>query len=425
MKYFFISKYGDSAGILPRIQAEGHEVAMYIQEKICKRVLDGIIPKMEIQAGVDWADYVVIDYKGFGVLADKLRRQGKKVWGGCELADRLEMDRGFAFELCKNLGIRVPETYEFTIQEAIEFLRQARKKYIMKSDLDYSTLSFIPESNEYLIQFIQTCPLLTNKRIYLQEYIEGAEISTNIFYTHGKVVPNPDATIETKKFMNNDFGAMTGAMTSLVWVYPEKEPRLYQKTLKKLEYLLTKAEFNVCIDANTIVNDEDVWFLEFTPRLGYNWLYAYIQLLDCEISEFFARLCEGTLTRIPARNGFATAVRVSIPPFPFEMKQQDEKILEKYYTSIPVLIKNFENVYMLDVCLEKNGMFCCGNVVFEASGYHPTDFVEAFRQAYKNTRNIEVANKQIRTDAIPNARNRLEYLKKLNYLSVPVGSSYF
>lgn len=412
MKYFFVSECADSVGLATHMQAEGHEVVYYIHDKNFKKIGDGIVKKVNtISEGVKDADYIIFDTTKFGQTADKLRQAGKKVWGGCSFADKLEYDRMFAIELAKQCGLLVPQTVEFSNkQDAIKFLSTKEcPQYILKTNLDVSSLTFIPESNEYLAKYIEAEPLLNNTKIILQEFIDGVEVSTNIFYSDGKRIPNPDWTIETKRFLPHNLGMNTGCMTSLTGVYPIKEPKLYQLTLKKLEYLFEKMKLNTCVDINTIIDKNgNPYFLEFTPRLGYNWLYAYILLLDISPAEFFAKLCENTLLEIPVRHKVASCIRISIPPYPLELDNTDIKNVEKHYR-YPVVIKDVERVFLTGVFKQDNTYFACNPIVAEVSEVGE-NWREVFVQNYKNTTMIEVANKQFRTDAIRDADYRLKKL---------------
>lgn len=418
MKYFFISKYADSIGIVPHIEAEGHEVVFYIHEKspLYSQIGDGLVKKVSsISEGVKDADYIIFDTTGFGSLADRLKQAGKKVWGGCAFADKLEHDRMFAVEFVKELGILVPRTLEFSDkQDAIKQLIHEEPKWILKTNLDICSLTFIPESNEYLAKFIEMTPDLNNTKIILQEYVDGIEVSTNIFYVNGRKIPNPDWTLETKRFLPHDLGMNTGCMTSLVGVYPIAEPRLYQKTLKKCEYMFEKMLLNTCVDINTIIDKNgNPYFLEFTPRLGYNWLYAYLPTLDISPAEFFAKLCEGTLTEIPVRHKVGACIRISVPPYPLELDTRDDKIIQKYFR-YPVLVSDFEKVYLVGVKKQDETLVVCNPIVAEVSEVGE-NWRTVLQQCYMNTTYVEVANKQIRTDAIRNADWRIKNLINMRY----------
>lgn len=417
MKYCFISKYADSIGIIPHIEAEGHEVVYYIHDKsfLYSQIGDGYIKKVSsISEGVKDADYIIFDTTGFGTVADRLRKAGKKVWGGCSFADKLEHDRYFALELVKQLGLRIPRSVEVTKQEALEYLKQEQPQWILKTNIDISSLTFIPESNEYLAKFIEAEPLLNNTKFILQEYVSGVEVSTNIFYIQGRKIPNPDWTLETKRFLPHNLGMNTGCMTSLVGVYPVAEPRLYQKTLKKCEYLFEKMELNTCVDINTIIdkNTGEPYFLEFTPRLGYNWLYAYLPTLDITPAEFFAKLCENTLEEIPVRYKVGTAIRISVPPYPLEIDTNDKNI-QKYF-KYPVIVEDLTRVYLVGVKKTEGGFVVANPIVAEVSEVG-NDWRAVFEQCYKNTAFIQVANKQFRTDGIRDADFRLRKLTELAY----------
>lgn len=419
MRYAIISKYADSIGIVPHIEADGHEVVVYIHEKspLYSQIGDGMVNKASsISEAVRDADYVIFDSTGFGSVADRLRKAGKKVWGGCSFADKLEFDRYFAEELAKQLGIQTPRTVEVDKQEALKYLLYEEPQWILKTNLDIPALTFIPESNEYLAKYIESEPLLNNTKFILQEYVTGIEVSTNIFYTQGRKVPNPDWTLETKRFLPHDLGMNTGCMYSLVGVYPVAEPRLYQKTLKKCEYVFEKMQLNTCVDINTIVDKNgNAYFLEFTPRLGYNWLYAYLPLLDIPPAEFLAKLCEGSLLEIPVRHRVGFAIRISVPPYPLEVDTKDDKVIQKYF-KYPVIVQDPQRVYLVGCKQQGEHLVACNPIVAEVSEVGE-DWRAVVEQGYKNTALVQIANKQFRTDAIRNLDYRLKKLTEYKFFN--------
>jgi len=97
MKFVFISKHGDILPIAQRIEDEGNNVDLYICEDE-SWINDKHITEFS-------PDVIVIDSYGFGIYADRLRKQGFKVVGGSSLTDKLEDDRIYEERVLKAVGL--------------------------------------------------------------------------------------------------------------------------------------------------------------------------------------------------------------------------------------------------------------------------------------------------------------------------------
>ena len=90
MKTLLVSKWGDSLDVAYQLLKEGHEVKMYIQDKINREIGYGFVQKTNHwERFIEWADLIIFDYTGFGSIADTRRKQGKNVFGGSDTADDL------------------------------------------------------------------------------------------------------------------------------------------------------------------------------------------------------------------------------------------------------------------------------------------------------------------------------------------------
>jgi len=108
-------------------------------------------------------------------------------------------------------------------------------------------------------------------------------------------------------------------MTSIVWAYPEEAPLIYTEGLGKIEGLIEEWGYSGTIDLNTIVNEEGVWGLEWTPRFGYNALFALLELFEDDVSSVLLECASGELKgNLPISTELvAYALRVYLPPAPF------------------------------------------------------------------------------------------------------------
>ncbi|KKM07908.1 hypothetical protein LCGC14_1729250, partial [marine sediment metagenome] len=68
MKILIISKSGDGFGIAQKMQAEGHEIRIWVKEEGFDFVLKNIVEQVSSwrPSASDWADLVIADMVGFG-----------------------------------------------------------------------------------------------------------------------------------------------------------------------------------------------------------------------------------------------------------------------------------------------------------------------------------------------------------------------
>lgn len=432
MKFLLYTQNGDGLGLAWQLQREGNEVSIYFADKMYDKGLKGMIPeeKSLTQALID-KPIVIFDMVGAGLLADKLRRLGLKVFGAgmgfhnrTSLSDKLELNRGFSLDMMDALKIRVPEMKSFTkIDEAILFVKDTGGRWVIKPSGNLPTdMTFVAQSQEQLISQLEKLKAdKTMKEFILQRFIPGIEMSTEVFFSNGKPVLPPNSTFETKKFLVDDLGPNTGCQTSVVWGYREREPRIYQKTLKKALALIEGTGYTGPLDINTIIskNDGEAYGLEFCPRLGYSAIYAMTQCLDMELGAFISGLAEGTLTSIKWKPGFGGSVRITVPPYPFDSTEKNEK--KKIYAETKGIEvgADFEgpDYIPLDVLKQGDKYVVAGTdgVVMEAIGYGKT-LQDVARNVYIKAGRVKLANKQYRTDMARNAQERWDGLVKMGYL---------
>jgi len=425
---FFISKQADAVALAIKMHDEGERVLIYIDNKKAKRSGDGLVPKCDtIREGLlQKPEIIIFDQTGLGFLADKLQLEGYNVIGDSRVADLLEEDRKFAMDVCKAFNIQVPFYKAFdknSVQEAIQFLNETEKieRYVFKPHQDLGTdMTYISHGRDDMISFLEKNQERINTTEFeLQEFIEGVEVSVECWYWQGERIPElTNFTFETKKFLAGDLGMQTGCMTSVVSFLQGKNPRLYNQLHKKLDFFFMRHKFCGAVDMNTIINERGIWFLEFTPRFGYNAIYCLFELLDSGKGDFFRSIVNRK--RIRVKKGWAFGVRVSQPPFPFHETDRefgDTKI------SLPGLPsgEEREHIWLLDAYLNGEELKTVGydGVVMEVTGFDGEDLRKLEIDVYEKCQNVEIANKQYRIDGIKNTLKRLKALEKLGKFDIP------
>jgi len=429
------SQAGDFGGIALQMVKEGAKVDMFIKEKSYRRAMDGLVPKVDsIEEGLrNKPDFVIFDLNGDGELADKIRSDGYKVIGSSALADKLEMERAYGGKVAKQYGLHVPKTTEFKdLKLAIAFVKAGKKPYAIKIDNNKSEASsFVAKDADEMVDYLthaQEEGIITPSDTFvIQEVVKGAEISTEVWFCDGNPIWPANSTFETKKFLAGELGQRTGCETSLVFHYESDRSKVVDKTIRKILPLLKYARYTGPVDVNCIVSEDDhePYFLEWTPRLGYSAIYAFMAILGMPISEFFYRVSRGTFT-IPFKSLWGSSLKVSIPPYPTEIegiygttktygKTEGTRINGQYGKDfIPIDVKKGKSTELMAA-----GTSC---IIGECLG-RGSSILEAWRASQKVFKSVEVPNGQGRyTDGIEDAWKRILKLRQMGYTDIPAPS---
>lgn len=341
MRVAVASAFGCGLPWWRRLHDEGHDVRVWIEPRSHKTVGDGLIRKAgTYEEALSWAKegslggeptLILFDSSGLGHRADEARKWGLHVVGGGAFCDRLEKDRAFGQRIAQGAGARVPPYQEFGsiadclthvkgIGDTATFFKTDR--YI-DSDATHGADSGEAMA-EYLAGLIRTSG--GHGKCILQEKIDGVPLSTARWWNGSVFVGPYEATYENKKLMNDNVGPATGCSFNAVWFYAEEQPQIAALLgWESLETAFRKHSAPPGLyDINAIVDDEgEAWYLEWTPRLGYDSEMTSQRL----IPDLGAHLYAVATGREPAPlyDDLAYAVRLAIPPYPWEYGEKNEK----------------------------------------------------------------------------------------------------
>jgi len=240
------------------MQNEGHSIKFFIQEKECKEIGDGFIPKVKSwKTQSKWADLVIFDYTGFSKDAELLKAEGKPVFGGSNYTDKLELDRNFGNDELKKHKIKTLPSKEFsTFEDAISYIKEHPDAYVIKPSgetQELKQLLFVGSDDEGtdVIRILRAYEKSWGNdfgNFQLQKKVKGVEISVSAFF-NGKDFLRPiNVTFEHKKLFPKELGVSTGEMgTSMFWV---NDSPIFDATLKKFETTFAKSNFTGHIDIN-------------------------------------------------------------------------------------------------------------------------------------------------------------------------------
>ncbi|MBX9765315.1 phosphoribosylamine--glycine ligase, partial [Patescibacteria group bacterium] len=191
-------------------------------------------------------------------------------------------------------------------------------------------------------------------------------------------------------------GPQTGEMgTSMFLSSPNK---LFNLTMKKFEETLAREHYVGYIDLNCIVNNNGIYPLEFTSRIGYPTIHIQQEGISMPTSELIYNLAAGIDFELKTKKGFQVGVLLATPPFPYE----DKKLFEIMTEGTAVVFKkrtNGEGVHVGDLKLVNGEWILAGymGIAVIVVGTGQT-MKQAQAQAYSRVQNILIPNMFYRTD---------------------------
>lgn len=336
MRFAFVSHEGSGLPFWLRVKDEGHEVRAYVPDRgtsfVHRETGKGLIPRASsLPELIAWGSAAptvfVFDCTEEGSTAEALRRRGHLVIGGGEFCDKLEMDRAFGEKIAQTIGVRAPATHTFpSISATIAFLKGAGagSDWYFKTN-DYLAVSTTSHGDaEKLIRRLESYRKRYRDGVsnILQETIEGSDISTACWWGGRDWLPPFEGTIESKALMTGGIGPATGCSFNVVWWY-DGAPKIANELRFGALAEVFRA-FNApagIYDINAIISKADKlpYFLEWTPRFGYDAEPTAMRAIQGELAEFYYNLATGRAFDVPFdRTKAQMSVRVSVQPYPWE-----------------------------------------------------------------------------------------------------------
>lgn len=417
MKIALSSYSGAGAWFVLKLLSEGHSVDYFLSDKKYESALLGLIPKVNLvdldhrrspdnyKSGLpsyEKYDLSVFDMTGRPRQADHSHQLVPTIGDGsfhCFLED----DREGGIEIMEGAGIKVPPYQSFTdIGEAKAFISETGKRYVFKPSKPDSgeqkcEATYVSKSANDLIEYLERLSVLSKGAPFiLQEYIEGTEISIEGWF-NGDDFYCINCTFEEKKFMNDRVGPNTGCAGNLVCSL-SPQAKLYKQTLEKMKPILQNYGFRGMLDLNTIITESEIYGLEWTPRFGYDATCTFAAMYAGGFGELLYRVANGEIPENSWKAQYGASVRVSIPPYPTEMRMPQHR-------GIPIKgidIENEEDIlsyFLYDAALEKkklvvsglDGFVCCPIQTGETIG-------DAFDQINDRLKKLRIPDMQYRTD---------------------------
>lgn len=434
MDVIFMSNSGESLPIVWRLRREGVDAGIYIHNLQYRHNYDGLLPKLsvkDLKKQLRKTDLVIFDITHpnertkpdvillktfglksslptvFGPVADKLKKD-HKVIGASAITEELELDRLNGIELAKKVGFTIPEHQTFkNLKEGVKFLKDRKDLWVFKpennQDLDLTYVEKFPGEiltkmqDEWLARIGDKCDYV------LQKKIEGAEVSSEVWI--GQQGPRHfNHTLESKRLMAGNLGPAIGSQSNTV--FKAKDSGLLIDPLKKMAaYLKQKGYIGPC-DANCIVKGSVPYFLEWSPRFGYDALYCLLTLLKGSLSDFFLKDFKADF-----HTGYAVSQRISIPPYPYA-----NPALRKDFAKDVSIVNQLERTpfcWFQDIYSDAGKLKCAGaDGILGIVAARDENLEAAWSKTYSAIDKLKIGSYlQYRTDGFKEHSKRIKDLK--------------
>lgn len=375
-KVLFISGELISGDLAYRLQLEGCDVRLFIEDIGQKKCLDGIVRKTKdwrkdlVWVGKD--GLVIFDDVGDGETQDSLRKEGYLVVGGGKYGDRLELDREYGQEVFKKSGVSSGDfgIKNFTLNSAIAFVKKNKGTWVAKHNNHDTALNYVSHLKDGtdMVSMLEHYRSILggNRHVALQRKVDGVEIAIGRFF-NGKDWVGPSViNFEHKHLCNDDIGPLGGETGTLMWYEDNENHPLFQRTLAKIKMNLQENHYKGYVDINCIVQKDVVYPLEFTCRFGSSTVETQGEIQISPWHELLMALAKGDDYRLKYKKGYCVNVGLTVPPFPYRttdpnLVHEDVLLFLEKVTKMEMSHVRFEGVLAKKED-DKIGYYTAGNL---------------------------------------------------------------
>ena len=206
--------------------------------------------------------------------------------------------------------------------------------------------------------------------------------------------------------MTGNLGPAIGSQSNTVWLERDRSSVGIPELIKMAAYLKMHNYIGPC-DANLIIHKKVPYFLEWSPRFGYDAIYCLFELLKGTLTGFFEKGFNSNF-----HTGYAASQRISIPPFPYS----DKKLLLEFAKDVSILgdLKKKPRFWGQDIYNNTDHLACAGSdgILGIISG-RDDSLGAAWGQVYGAIDKLEICSYiQYRTDGFKSAEKRMAKFKK-------------
>jgi phosphoribosylamine--glycine ligase len=260
---------GDGLDFALRAQEADHAVRYCVHGAVG----DGLVDKVDDwEAQMDWAELIIPtkNSKYQERLAPYFGK-GYPIFGANAKGAELELDREVGQKILRSSGVpTLPYHTVKDIDEAIAVVLKTGKAYAIKpwgGTSDKSLTCVAKDTNEAIFMLTRWKADGLDGQLMLQEKADGVEMGIAGWFGPGGWSAAIEESFEHKKFLVGDLGCNTGEMGTVI--RHVRKSKLFTDVLEPVTEYLHSINYVGDCSVNCIIDDDGVWPLEFTCRLGW------------------------------------------------------------------------------------------------------------------------------------------------------------
>jgi phosphoribosylamine--glycine ligase len=337
-------------------------------------------------------------------LVDALEAEGVRAFGPTQRSARVESSKVYAKQLLARAGVPQPEHRTFDAPgPALQWVRAIGGRCVVKADgLAGGKGALVCADVREAEQAVRSLMVdgrfgEAGRRVVVEEYLEGEEVSALAFVDGECVVPMVLAQ-DHKRLLDGDRGPNTGGMGAVAPLPHLPEGTLERVTREVLEptaraLCADGAPFRGVLYAGLMLTRHGPRVLEFNARFGDPEAQVLLPLLEADLAEVLWAACTGRLegVRLRWKPGAAVCVVAAARGYPDDPeKGQVVRGLDRF--AAPDAL-----VFCAGVAEQDGRLVTAGGRVLNAVGLGP-DVRAAREAAYRVFRHVGFDGMHYRTD---------------------------
>ena len=362
----------------------------------------------DIEAIVDFAkenriDYAIVAPDDPLVLGavDALEAAGIPCFGPSKAAAIIEGSKAFSKELMKKYGIPTAKYETFSEEaKALEYLESVSFPTVVKADgLALGKGVIIAKNKDEAVSAVKSMMSEgvfgeSGKRVIIEEFLEGPEVSV-LAFTDGKCVVPMVSSMDHKRARDNDEGLNTGGMGTVAPnpYYTDEMKDICMKDIFLPTVNAMKSEgrtFKGCLYFGLMITKDGPKVIEYNCRFGDPETQVVLPLLKTDLLTVMQAVTEERLSEIDVEfsDEFACCVIMASDGYP-------EAYAKGFEITVPEELK--DNVYVAGAALKDGKLVTSGGRVLGAAKTAKT-LKDAVEGAYGLVEKIHFENAFYRHD---------------------------
>ena len=336
-------------------------------------------------------------------LVDDLEEKGIPCFGPRKNAAILEGSKAFAKELMKKYGIPTAEYEVFDdMDKALAYIDRRPAPMVVKADgLALGKGVLICHTREQARQAVRSMMEqgafgASGRRVVVEEFLEGPEISV-LSFTDGETVVPMVSSMDHKRALEGDQGLNTGGMGTIA-PNPFYTPEVARRCMEEIFLPTIRAmaqegrPFKGCLYFGLMLTADGPKVIEYNCRFGDPETQVVLPLMETDLFTVMRAVTEGRLKETPvrfAKDRAACCVMIASKGYP-------EKYEKGFPISLPVPGEG-EYIYVSGAKRQGETLVSSGGRVLGMTATAPT-LRQAVEKAYALAEKVSFENGYYRRD---------------------------